>query len=159
MFFHCQRRLSRREKAQRSTCCIAIFGPHVKHAIGRPRTLSVARLGHFINCSLSEFHCDSLKEKPKTSNNLLPCALQVWWLRCRRAGTASSWTCRTASTRSSRAWARSSTAYILCCTRPSQEWTIISFFHSVFLFLNGVEPDFEVDWMEKHQRQRSSLVK
>lgn len=48
-----------------------------KHAIGRPRTLSVARLGHFINCR------DFLSfivtpRKKKTSNNLLPCALQVW---------------------------------------------------------------------------------
>lgn len=84
MFFHCQHRLSRREKAQRSTCFIALYiyfwAPRAstKHAIGRPRTLSVARLVHFINCSLTEFHCDSLKEKPETSNNLLPCALQVW---------------------------------------------------------------------------------
>lgn len=44
---------------------------------------------------------------------MFSCVDQVWWRPCLRAGTAFSWTCRTVSTRSLRASARSSTAYIL----------------------------------------------
>ena len=80
--------------------------------VSRDTLLSVIML-HYISLSLSVCVC-FLRSLTSVSVSLAICVLwQAWWHPCRRAGTASYWICRTASTRSSRVWARLNTAYIL----------------------------------------------